>query len=49
MLVDFLKTQRSKEDLKIALDVLREFKGELKTGPLLRASLEPLSGSGGLR
>jgi hypothetical protein len=27
LLVDFLKTQRSKEDLKIALDVLREFKG----------------------
>ncbi|WP_316979237.1 hypothetical protein [Shumkonia mesophila] len=26
MLIDFLKTQRSREDLKTALDVLREFK-----------------------
>ena len=26
MIVDFLKTSRSKEDLKIALEVLREFK-----------------------
>lgn len=26
MLIDFLKTTRSKEELKIALDVLKEFK-----------------------
>ena len=31
MITDFLKTKRSKDDLKIALEVLREFKSNEST------------------
>ena len=40
MITDFLKTRRSKKDLKIALDVLREFKEHESEAEWFHASFE---------